>query len=331
MTCAYFDVQIIQRSSGQSVTASLAYRSGEKIHDKRLNKTFDYSRKEDVMRSGIMAPSPVDWNAEDFGNKIEASEKRKDAQLARSIIIALPRELDLASNERYLREAIYENFVSQGAVAHYAIHYSKSADGSDGRDGKGGGNPHAHVTVSMREQEGDGFSKKKNRSWNNRKNVDLWRESFARLQNQHLEMAGSDARVSLTSNLKQFDGKRPQIKMGYEAWQLEQRGVETEKGNHNRRITHQNAVFQIMQHHRAVAYQPIDHSEQKSYGVMLRQQKAVNQILDTRSRSIHFEQDKVLAAARSRAAAAHHHKPADRPAPGPGQQPDRTKHYDRTR
>lgn len=56
------------------------------------------------------------WNA------VEKSEKRKTAQLAREIEIALPRELSLPQQIELLRQYIEDKFVAEGMCADYVIH-----------------------------------------------------------------------------------------------------------------------------------------------------------------------------------------------------------------
>ena len=48
--------QSIGRSSGKSVVAASAYRSGEKLQDKNIEKTFDYSKKQGIYHSEIILP-----------------------------------------------------------------------------------------------------------------------------------------------------------------------------------------------------------------------------------------------------------------------------------
>ncbi len=85
---------------GSSAVASAAYRSGETLYDSQAEKTFDYRGKEDVLHTEILTPTdaPV-WAADRqlLWNQVEVVErKRKDAQLARDVIAALPRELTTA-------------------------------------------------------------------------------------------------------------------------------------------------------------------------------------------------------------------------------------------
>lgn len=261
----HFDVQVISRGGGKSavasasyrsgtkmaarsatapmvasVVASASYRSGEKLHDARADKTFDYTRKEDVRHKEILTPPGApEWttNREVLWNQVEAGEKRKDAQLARDVIAALPRELDTPQQIALVREFVLENFVAEGMIADIAIHEKQASDG--------GSNPHAHIMLTMREVDAEGFGKK-NRDWNKPDRVSLWRASWETLTNRFLEEAGREERLSLESYAAQGIDQTPQKHMGYEAWHLEEKGVETDRGNQNRQIRHANSLRDVM-------------------------------------------------------------------------------------
>ena len=91
-------------------------------------------------------------------NGVEAAEKRKDAQLARDITLALPHELTPAQRLALVRGFIASAFVALGMVADIAIHAPCRRD-ADAR------NHHAHILLTMRAIEGDGFGAKV-RAWN---------------------------------------------------------------------------------------------------------------------------------------------------------------------
>ena len=103
MAIYHLSASIVKRSAGRSVTAAAAYRAASKIEDITTGIVHDYSRKQGVDYSEIISPisASVDneWllDREKLWNKIELIEKRKDAQLAREITIAIPVELDRAS------------------------------------------------------------------------------------------------------------------------------------------------------------------------------------------------------------------------------------------
>lgn len=236
----HFRVEFIARSKGQSVVAAAAYRSGEVLNDDRAGKTFDYSRKEDVIHAEIMTPlGAPSWTSDRaiLWNKVEASEKRKDAQLARNIIAALPRELDHKQNLALVRGYIQDNFTSKGMIADFAIHESDAGDGFK--------NPHAHILLTLRPLEGGEFGKK-NRHWNQKNTLNSWRHSWEAHTNQHLEVAGRMERVSLKSYKQQGKNKMPQLHLGEEMGNLEKRGVETKKGDYNRKVRHENTVNEIL-------------------------------------------------------------------------------------
>lgn len=204
MAIYHASAKIVKRSSGRSSVAAAAYRSGEELTDERTGVVSDYTRKSDVVHSRIIAPiGAPDWatDREQLWNRVEASEKRKDAQLAREFEVALPRELNreqqVALTERYARD----NFVRKGMIADVCIH------------DKDGSNPHAHILLTMRDIEGDEFGKK-NRTWNSKSQLQTWRENWEKSANKALENAGSDERIDHRSLEAQGEDREPQIHHG---------------------------------------------------------------------------------------------------------------------
>ena len=78
-------------------------------------------------------------------NEVEKIEKAKNAQLAREIEISLPRELTREQSISLVREYVKRHFVSAGMCADVCLHDT------------GGGNPHAHIMLTMRpfDERGD--------------------------------------------------------------------------------------------------------------------------------------------------------------------------------
>ncbi len=225
---------------GSSAVASASYRSGETLYDQRAEKTFDYRGKEDVIHTEILTPehAPV-WASERqmLWNQVEQVEKRKDAQLARDIIAALPRELNHAQQIALVRDFVQTQFVTHGMIADIAIHDKLASDGKN--------QPHCHIMLTLRDVSKDGFAKK-NREWNNRTLVTAWRDAWADTTNRHLEAAGRSERLSLESYAAQGIDKVPGEHMGVEAWNMEKKGRETVKGDKNREIEHGNEVQELV-------------------------------------------------------------------------------------
>ena len=239
----------VSRSSGHKASAAAAYRAGEKLQDEKYGLTHDYSNKKGVVSSGILAPeNSPEWakNRERLWNEVEKSEKRVDAQLAREIEVALPRELEKKQQQELLNGYLKENFVQKGMVADWAIHESKSRDGKT--------NPHAHVLLTMRPIDADGFSAKKDRSWNDPKLGLGWRESWTDHANRALEKAGVKDRIDHRSladqkeeAVKNGDEKKaneldrnPTIKEGRAATALRQKGEFSERVDLNDQIRKDN-------------------------------------------------------------------------------------------
>lgn len=192
------------------------------------------------MHSEISTPADAPAWASDrsqLWNKVESTEKRKDAQLARDVDAALPRELDLEQQKVFVREFIEVNFTSRGMVADWNIHESDATDG--------GKNPHVHIMLTMRPLDGEGFGNKA-REWNNPELLTEWRSSWEALQNQHLEMAGSDERISMESYQAQGIDREAQSHLGNDAHQLETGGFETAVGDFNRGVDHRNDVRDVL-------------------------------------------------------------------------------------
>lgn len=226
----------------RSALAAAAYRAGETLRDHQQQQVYDYTDRDDVRHETILAPAHVpDWatDREALWNAVEARETRKDAQLARSIIIALPRELTLEQNTELLRDYVEAVFVSRGMIADLAIHDKEASDGKT--------NPHAHLLLTLREIEESGeWAKTKNREWNDQRLVEQWRASWEETQNAYLEAAEVEERVSLRSYADQGINRTPQLHHGYRVDQLERDGRETLIGELNRDIAQENQVRALM-------------------------------------------------------------------------------------
>ena len=104
MAIYHLHVKVIGRKSGASAVASAAYRSGLRLRD----RAQDFSAKRGVVHSEVMLPenAPEAWrDRERLWNDVEAFEIRKDAQLAREVEFALPREMTQAQGIELARQA----------------------------------------------------------------------------------------------------------------------------------------------------------------------------------------------------------------------------------
>ncbi|MGE5530727.1 MAG: MobQ family relaxase [Bacteroidota bacterium] len=232
MAIYYINVQVIGRSAGRTATGAAAYRAGERIEDERTGQVFDYTRRGGEIESEILAPEGApEWaqNRSELWNRVEQEERRADAQVAREIVVAFPKELTPGEQRDLIRGYVQEQFVSHGMMADVAIHRNP-------------GNPHAHIMLTMREIGPEGFSAKKNREWNKPEVLQKWREEWATHANRAMERAGVADRIDHRSLEAQGLERLPQVHLGPHAAALERQGVQTEKGNHNRTVREHNGV-----------------------------------------------------------------------------------------
>lgn len=194
MASYHLSATIFGRSKGESVVAKAAYRSGTRIVRDETGDDQDYRRKSGVVSSHMLMPDAApDWarDRSQLWNAVEAKEQRKNSQLAREIIVALPHELTIDQARELVLSWAREHLVDLGMAVDVAIHDPDPGD-------HGHANMHAHVVATVREfdqAQPDGWSRTKNRSWNDRDLLEGWRESWANAQNAALTAAGSDARV----------------------------------------------------------------------------------------------------------------------------------------
>lgn len=258
-----WSMQIIGRSAGRSAVAAAAYRSGEKLLDARTGVTHDYRRRSGVEHREILLPADAPgWaralNREQLWNLVEAKEKRKDSQLCREVRIMIPRELGREARLQVVCDYLQEAFVSKGMVADVAWHNPMGSDGLE--------QPHAHVMLTMRHLDMEGFGAKSRHEWvedpSGRthpdgkpvmvvSNRDSWncpdyfercREDWERIANAALAKAGSEARIDRRSLLERGLSRLPEPALRL-AWYLKDL-----YGSMKERFGH----YQVAKHYQAV-------------------------------------------------------------------------------
>lgn len=184
MAISFARINIHSRAKGHSAVAAAAYRAGLALYDERLGKVFDFSNRADVIYSEILLPDGAVSSfseREYLWNQVEHAERRKNAQVAKDIELALPKELDAIHQIELAKRFARLYFVSEGIPADIAIH------------DKGDGNPHAHILVTTRRLERDGFSTHKARDLNPEfaKGLILddeqWNERWREMQNEYFD------------------------------------------------------------------------------------------------------------------------------------------------
>ncbi|WP_316184276.1 MULTISPECIES: Ti-type conjugative transfer relaxase TraA [unclassified Bradyrhizobium] len=232
MAIYHLHVKVIGRKAGSSAVASAAYRSASRLRDERLGRDQDFSEKRGVVHSEVMLPenAPASWgDRERLWNDVEAREIRKDAQLAREVEFALPRELSEAQGIELARDFVRGEFVGLGMIADLNVHWDRAEDGLP--------KPHAHVMLTMRSVDENGFGQKV-RDWNRTEMVERCRERWAELANERLAELDIDARIDHRSLEDQGIALEPQSQIGAPAKRIESRGIAGEGGEADRAEMH---------------------------------------------------------------------------------------------
>ena len=254
-------IKIVSRGKGKSAVAAAAYRSGEKLTNEWDGLTHDYTKKGGVVHSEILLPAhapPAFSDRSTLWNSVELSEKSNNAQLAREVEIALPVELSREEQTRLVREYCSSQFVSKGMIADFNLHDT------------GGGNPHAHILLTMRpmDEKGAWLPKSKKEyvldesgekirlpsgryktrkvdlvDWNNRENAEVWRRAWADLANEFLAQNNRPERIDHRSYERQGIDQIPTVHVGVSATQMEKKGIVTERGELNRSIKAANRIL----------------------------------------------------------------------------------------
>ena len=254
-------IKIVSRGKGKSAVAAAAYRSGEKLTNEWDGLTHDYTKKRGVVHSEILLPAhapPAFSDRSTLWNSVELSEKSNNAQLAREVEIALPVELSREEQTRLVREYCSSQFVSKGMIADFNLHDT------------GGGNPHAHILLTMRplDEKGAWLPKSKKEyvldengekirlpsgryktrkvdlvDWNDRENAEIWRRAWADLANEFLARNDCPERIDHRSYERQGIEQIPTVHVGVSATQMEKKGIVTERGELNRNIKAANRIL----------------------------------------------------------------------------------------
>lgn len=270
MAIYHCNIKIIGRSDGKSAVASSAYRSGEKLMDDRTGLVHDFTKKRGVVFTEVALPAHAPPEYADrnvLWNAVEKVEKKSNAQLAREIEVALPKELSRECQIEIVRRYVQENFVSVGMCADWALH------------DKNDGNPHAHIMLTMRGIKSDGTWAQKEKKiyaldeegnriplidpatgeqklgkrneklwkritveqndWNDHIKAEIWRKSWADICNEYLSL---EQQIDHRSYKRQELDLEPTIHEGYRARKMEKAGFVSNRCEYNRIVRKLNEL-----------------------------------------------------------------------------------------
>jgi hypothetical protein len=234
----FLAVQTIRRAAGRSATAAAAYRSAERIRDARTGETFDFRRRQGVVDTGL-----IGWNGSrsSLWNAAELAERKRNAVVARELVVALPHELSPTERRRITAEFAGWLCLRHSTAADWALH--EPPKGGDARA------HHAHLMITVRRVDMVGAFGEKTRERDVRQfgrgHLEAWREKWAELCSEALRQRGLPV-IDHRSHVRQAQANGmpevlPQVKLGAAAARLERKGVQTMRGDENRRRSAFNA------------------------------------------------------------------------------------------
>lgn len=247
MAIYHLSTKPISRSSGRSAVASVAYRAGIEIADERLGKTYDYTKRSGVLWTGLATPHGLNIDRNELWNRAEKTETRSNSRTAREIVINIPHEL-MQGDQSAGKMLAYEFATNLSQKYQIAVDVAVHAPDKQG-DNR---NYHAHLLLTTRQitQEQDGrfeLGKKSQLEMSNTQlkragllsNQDELKEirrAWAELANEYLAERNIDKRIDHRSHADRGLLTLPTVKMGWQATELERKGIKTDVGDQNRAI-----------------------------------------------------------------------------------------------
>jgi len=154
MAIAFSRVARVSRSTGGNACCKGSYNARTSIKDENTNVTYNFANRGDNIYHEILLPEHVDSKFKDtrvLMNAVERAENRKNSQLLKEFLLALPDEKNISLDLKIemVHEFIKESkFVENGLAVQIDIH--------NPHDGEK--NSHAHLLVPTRRFTEDGMS-----------------------------------------------------------------------------------------------------------------------------------------------------------------------------
>ena len=219
MAIAFARARYLSRATGGNAVRSAAYNAREAITAERTGELFHFRHRDAPEHHEVLLPDGADARLADSAvlwNAAEAAEKRKDSQVAREIVLALPadRELTTADRIELARSFAVEHFVAKGLAVQLDVHAPHRERGEGGgawSEGTGGDhtNWHAHLLITTRRVEGDQLATKKARDLDPEvrragartlvTDAEAWGETWRMHQDRYFQDHGIALRVDATA------------------------------------------------------------------------------------------------------------------------------------
>lgn len=156
MAIQFARCEYVSRSSGGNACRKASYNQREAIRCDRTGELFSFKDRGGNVHHEVLLPTDVDQkfrNSSTLWNEVERCENRKDSQLAKEIVLALPDDKQMTLEDRIelTRRFASDHFVEKGLAVQMDIHEPDEHEK----------NWHAHLLVTTRRfsEEGKTFEK----------------------------------------------------------------------------------------------------------------------------------------------------------------------------
>lgn len=191
--CAY-----VSRSTSGNACRKASYNQRDEIRCERTGELFSFKERGGNVHHEIFLPEGVSEKFKTSSvlwNEVERCEKRKDSQVAKEFVLALPDDAQVTLDDRVelVRRFVETHFVEKCLGVQIDIHEPDEEEK----------NWHAHVLVTTRRFLDDGLSFEKMKARDLDPTIkkglvveaDVWGELWRDLQNAYFEEKGYDLRV----------------------------------------------------------------------------------------------------------------------------------------
>ena len=240
MAIFHMEIKNIGRSKGRSAIAAAAYRSGSVLFDELTGEVHNYSKKQGVDHTEIIAPNDAPFWVNDrsvLWNTVQEQGTRRNSRYAKEINIAIPRQIS-----REAKLTLVRAFVTEEIVERFAVVCDVCVHDLDSH------NPHVHLMIPLRVAEDEGFGARV-KAIDHRKTVTDLRTAWAKHANRYLSAVGQREITEKSYEERGID-RRSEIHYGAHAWALRNKGITTEIELKNRAIRERNRLQQRQERER---------------------------------------------------------------------------------
>jgi Ti-type conjugative transfer relaxase TraA len=209
MAIQFARARYLSRAAGGNAVRSAAYNARDAIESQRTGEVFYFRHRDAPEHHEVLLPEGAAEQFRQSGvlwNMAELAEKRRDAQVAREIVVALPADAGISSEDRIemVRSFAEQHFVGKGLVVQLDVHAPHEGEAESER-----ANWHAHLLITTRRLDGDQFSARKARDLDpevrraGRRAIvadgEAWGELWRDHQNRYFREHGIDLQVDPTA------------------------------------------------------------------------------------------------------------------------------------